>query len=368
MVDNAEIYTPVRVHKVGPPRKFITDPDVALDLANKTNTLIDQNFGKELKGTGKRSRFAQRQTTKLAIEEAVDKVAFEKRLTTDEMTGLGSYYKFRWEIESVLKEHLPNGFSESDKIVDKEALSKYHILRLDIGMLSYANTLPRLHDNGNRYKIDIANIVGGKTPVIQDFMRTHNIKMEGFATTVGDEFGIVAKCDSKTISELMQLIQDETGKLSIGEGSKVPASVSVGEVNVGEYFDNFLEFYSKSELPSEAFYKSYFHFLNSVADFKSVINKVHDRVPLLINLRTKYNQKEFENEEYQALRRHAVRGALEISDEKLDSFVASDNFELLLKEHIATILNKRIDAGLASVMRPLDRITFMTEKNILAEQ
>lgn len=369
----SEIYVGIGRHKL------VKYPDAAERVARRINTRMDQNqrLRKEPFGSGARTRYAKRQSTPALIEAEYDAVQMEKELNIDELTGLHSLRKYKSDSFAALQSCI-SITPDRNITVDKEKLSRIHFIRLDIGLLSYANTLEGGHETGDKYKAKVAQIVGGNTEKMAEYAKNHAVDFSGYVMTKGDEFGIIARnCSAEQAQELANEIRAEVVKVKISPEARLPASISTGVVSAVEFIDKYLNFEKEVSLPNtEEFHKRYYHFLDGIADFKAEYTKAVERIDLLCKLYIGKQSGEgfggnaVTDEDFHKYKFHAARGAFGIDDSTLDDLSRETNEEMKKQKTalwVKSILRKRNQTAYKREHRRLDIFILEVKRNLIAQ-
>lgn len=352
--------------KSGEPKTYIEDQNVAHEAANTVKPLIDERFPPGSKpDKGEQTKYAEELHTEALTKQVRKTLEQEQELNTDRKTGLGSLRKYEKDIQTGLKQTITI-VDGKPRISDRERLNNLHILRLDVGFLGYANTLPGEHTTGDRYKQAVADIVGGKTEQIMRFTKENAINFEGYATTEGDEFAVIVKGNKEQVESLVAKIKVEVSKLQIGPDSELPASTSIAMVSAVEFIDNYIEFEENEQLAPDGFYNRYAKFIDQIADFRALYDKYVERMEVIINLYLNRIAGRLDITDYQQLKPYLVKVMPELEAADIKPLVLHRVFgQADLQGFAKALIREKYKESPEKITDPLERFIYETKQSMI---
>ncbi len=246
--------------------------------------------------------------TIINLTGSIDSLTKANRL--DSQTKLSSSAAFEQDSNTFVK-HLID--FEDLSVNDRTRLDNTHLFRSDIGLLSYANKLPGFHENGDRYKKEMAD-------VLSQGEKGSQFEVFPYAMTKGDEFGGFVYAEHSDINHWTEDVKERAETISLAQDgdSLLNGNIDIGIVGLGEFFDEFKKYSLEANLTPQQSKEQYLSFLNKMADFRQTYNKILNRIDFLSYLEDMYIAGKITADQKKEIWLHGARPVDGIDETKLN--------------------------------------------------
>lgn len=235
-------------------------------------------------------------------------------------------------------------------------LATRHVIKFDMQMLNYFNSLSGGHSTGDEYKRFVADTLTRRT----ERMKTSNI-FEGVeyqvycSTTGGDEFSILAIGNIEKVRKITEMFKEEISKYIHPEDVLRASGVDYGIATLSDIVEGFrndehVKPLLKHTLAGKS--KMIAYLAENIADRKSEMNKFMSRFVLLHRI---YHQS---RPEFDSAYSFATKGAFQIFRDRLLAIIQSEDLATDAKVFINEVFSARDKWGLARTDDPLIRILY----------
>ncbi len=261
--------------------------------------------------------------------------------------GILNEYAYEEDLKNIFQVLIPSQESFKEK---KEIFQKVNIIRFDMKMLNYFNSLTQGHSAGDAYKKSMADIIKGETIGMKEWIKAEGLDYNSYLVG-GDEFAIITITDSEKVKRLADKIQFEIAKMPVPEDSLINGWVDYGIANLAENVDEFNRIESSYRFTDglDGKRERLLKLQDGLADRRADLSKFLERINYLGKL-LKDNPDLLDK-----IYSFATKGAIQISLTELETLMIDRTPEVAIKEWVKNILSQRDNSAKKRMVDPFQQ-------------